>query len=174
MDSMSTVLNLKAEILINGINPYVLVKAEDSSKLIPDWRRPMPVLVQVNGRPTDPWHINMMPMGDGNFYLYLHGDMRKTSNTRVGDIVDVSIWFDRGYRNGPQHTMPVKLKKSLTENAEAENNWFKLSPSRQKEVLRYLANIKSDDVRDRNIERVMYVLSGEPDHFMGRDWVDGK
>ena len=31
-----------------------------------------------------------------------------------------------------------------------------------------------DDAKQRNLERVMHVLSGKAGHFMGRDWRDGK
>jgi hypothetical protein len=43
--------------------------------------------------------INMMPVGDGRFYLYPHGDVRKASGTAVGDRVRVEIAFDASYRN---------------------------------------------------------------------------
>ncbi len=46
----------------------------------------------------------MMPIGDGSFYLYLHGSVRKASNTKVGDKVSVEIEFDSEYQNGPMHS----------------------------------------------------------------------
>ena len=46
-----------------------------------------------------------MPIGDGSFYLYLHGDVRKSSKTKVGDIVKVRVQFDHEYTNGPMHPM---------------------------------------------------------------------
>jgi hypothetical protein len=45
-----------------------------------------------------------------------------------------------------------------------------LTPSLQKEVLRYLANLKSDAARTRNVDRVLRVLSGAKERFMARDW----
>ena len=51
-----------------------------------------------------------MPSGTGDFYLYLHGEMRRESQTRVGDVVRLSIEFDHDYRNGPQHRMPEELE----------------------------------------------------------------
>ena len=65
-------LRFKAVIEINNINPYVLVNAEQASHLKQGWRKPMPVCVRINGEPKTPWRINMMPIGDGSFYLYLH------------------------------------------------------------------------------------------------------
>lgn len=43
----------------------------------------------------------------GSFYLYLHGDVRKASTTKVGDRVHVEVSFDAEYRNGPMHPMPA-------------------------------------------------------------------
>jgi uncharacterized protein YdeI (YjbR/CyaY-like superfamily) len=48
--------------------------------------------------------------------------------------------------------------------------WNALSPSRKKEILRYFANLKSRDARERNIRRAVAVLSGSPERFMGRSW----
>ena len=140
----------------------------------PNWRKAMPVLIQVNGQPEPAWRINMMPTGDGDFYLYLHGDVRKASNTKVGDIVTVSIEFDEAYRNGPMHPVPDWFRLALNENAIATQNWLALPPSRQKEVLRYFASLKSAEAQARNIQKAMHVLSGKAGRFMAREWQDGK
>src|SRR5436853_5166 len=55
----------------------------------------------------------MMPVGDGSFYLYLHGDVRKASGTKVGDRVRVEAGFDSKYRNGPQHPVPSWFRSAL-------------------------------------------------------------
>ena len=166
-------LKLTSIIEIRGVNPYVLVTKEQAAKLKADWRKPMPVLVQVNGLPKEPWSINMMPVGNGDFYLYLHGIVRKAADVNVGDKVTVEIACDSTYQNGPQHPMPVELANSLKQNVTARANWDALSPSRQKEVLRYIASLKSQDALTRNAERALHVLSGKPGHFMGRDWHNG-
>src|SRR6267142_5890395 len=99
-------LRFRSLIEINNINPYVLVSAKRAARLQKGWRKPLPVRVRVNGRPEKPWRINMMPAGDGSFYLYLHGDVRKASKTKVGDKVDAEVAFDTKYKNGPMHPMP--------------------------------------------------------------------
>jgi len=35
-----------------------------------------------------------MPTGTGAFFLYLHGDVRRASQTSVGDLVLVVVEFD--------------------------------------------------------------------------------
>ena len=160
----------RATIELNGINPYVLVDAERARRLKTGWRRPMPVLVQVNGRPDPPWRINMMPKGDGGFYLYLHGDVREASGTKIGDSAIISLSFDATYRGGPAHTMPQSFAEGLDGDPGARAGWNALPPSRKKEILRYFDSLKSERARTRNVERALRVLGGAPEQFMGRDW----
>ena len=100
-----------AAIKMRGVNPFILVSALRASAIKPGWRKPLPVLVRTDGEPAEAWRINMMPAGDGSFYLYLHGDIRKASGTAVGDRVRVEIEFDASYQNGPQHPMPRWFKQ---------------------------------------------------------------
>lgn len=167
-------IRFSASIRIRGVNPYILVTKEQVVKVKPGWKKPMPVLVTVNGKPNPPWNINMMPVGDGNFYLYLHGVVRKSSNAKVGDTVEITIKFDKSYQNGPLHPMPDWFARVLDSNAVASKNWEALSPSRQKEILRYFHNLRSEEAQKRNLERVMNVLSGKRERFMGRLWSEGK
>jgi hypothetical protein len=169
-----SVLEFKADILINGVNPYVMINSEQASLLKENWRRPMPVFVKVNNKPDDGWRINMMPVGDGRFYLYLDGNARKASQSKVGDTVNVTVEFDALYRSGPVHAIPQLLQDALDRDSDIQARWEKLSPSRQKEVLRYLDKIKSEEIKIKNTERMINILLGNADHFMGRDWVDGK
>jgi hypothetical protein len=163
-------LRFRAKIGIRGINPYVLVGTEQAARLKPDWRKPMPVRVQIDGKPDEPWRINMMPAGDGSFFLYLHGEVRKASGSAVGDIVDVAVAFDDHYRGGPADPMPALFAEALQRLPEAQAGWDSLAPSRQKEILRYLARLKSPEAQKRNVEQAIHVLAGGKARFMGRSW----
>lgn len=167
-------LAFTAQINIHGINPYILVSEKRAVLLKSNWRKPMPVVVQINGKPDKPWHINMMPIGDGSFYLYLHEEVRKASGTKVGDRVKAEVSFDEEYRPGPQHKLSSWFKVSLSKNKKAKKAWDALIPSRQKEILRYFSGLKSKETRDRNLEKVLEVLSGKEGRFMARTWKDGK
>jgi hypothetical protein len=162
-----------AIVQMRGINPFILVSPSRVNAIKPGWRKPLPVLVRINGKPEEPWHTNMMPAGDGNFYLYLHGDMRRASGTAVGDRVRVEVGFDMNYQNGPQHPVPPWFKQALDGNPQAMRNWTALSPSRKKEVLRYFSRLTSFDARARNLAQALHVLSGEPGRFMARAWNNG-
>ena len=112
----------------------------------------------------------MMPVGDGSFYLYLHGDVRKASGTKVGDAITVELEFDGEYRSGPAHPMPSWFSDALDRNRKARQAWGGLIPSRQKEILRYFSWLKTPEAQARNVQRAIHVLSGGKARFMARDW----
>ena len=129
------------------------VVSPPSNVIKPDWRKPLPVLVRIDGHPkAKPWRINMIPTGTGAFYLYLHGSVRGASKTKVGDVVAVEIEFDSAYRGGvsidpfsPWITDP---------QCGGQTARTALTPSRKKEIVRYLTALKSDAARERNLIRV--------------------
>ncbi len=171
---MNDVLKFKAKIDVRGINPYVHISAKRAAVIKANWRRPMPVLVQVNRKPNPAWEINMMPAGHGEFYLYLHKTVRLASNTKVGDMISIELKFHDKYVTGPQHPLPNLFQELLKNSSKAHMNWDKLSPSRKKEILRNFRSLKSEDARNRNIYKAIYVLEGNKTRFMARNWEDGK
>jgi len=166
-------LRFRTRMEINKINPYVLVRANQAARLKSDWRKPMPVHVQVNGKPDTPWRINLMPVGNGDFFLYLHGHVRKASGTGVGDVVSTTLAFDDEYKSGPAHPMPPWFGHELDRNPKARRGWANLTPSRQKEIPRYFAGLKSAAARERNLRRALHVLAGGNARFMAREWNAG-
>jgi hypothetical protein len=162
-----------AVVEIRGINPFIGISASRAKKLKRGWRKPLPVLVRINGKPQDAWRTNMMPAGDGSFYLYLNGIVRAASGVSVGDLVRVEIEFDANYRSGPQHPMPPSFRQALKENPQAWNNWLALTPGRKKEILRYFAGLKSPEARAQNVAKAVHVLSGQTARFMARAWKNG-
>jgi len=170
MTDQARALRFRVRIEITGINPYVLVDARRASRLRKNWRKPMPVLVQVNGKPDAPWRINMMPRGDGSFFLYLAGVVRKASGTAVGDVVTILVRFDGAYKGGPARPMPRWFAGPLARNRRATAGWERLSPSRQKEIIRYFAALKSPAAQARNVKQALHVLAGGKARFMARDW----
>ena len=112
-------MRFRALIKIHGVNPYVLVSAKRASELKPGWRKPLPVLVQIDGKPKEPSRINMMPIGDGSFRLYLNGVIRKASGTGVGNRVDVEVRFDSKYKSGPSNPLPAWFRAALEKDPVA-------------------------------------------------------
>ena len=166
-------LRISATIAVRGINPYVLVSARHARRLQPQWRRPLPVILRIPGFPQHQWCTNLMPTGDGSFYLYLHEHMRRAAGVGVGDRIRVELQFNAAYRGGPAHSMPEWFRNALREVPLAMQNWQRLIPSRKKEILRYFASLKSAPAQARNLHRALGVLSGRSGRFMARDWQDG-
>lgn len=161
---------LVARLELAGVNPYVVVPPELAHRLRPGWRRPMPVVFRVRAAGEARWRINLMPVGEGRFYLYLNGGVRAAAGLRVGDRVALEIRFDEEYRPGPVHPMPPELQRGLDSSAAARAGWEGLPPGRQKELLRYLAALKSAASRSRNVQRALRAIRGDPIRFLGRDW----
>jgi hypothetical protein len=166
-------LRFRARIALRGINPYVSVDAEQATRLKPGWRRAMPVLVQINGQPETRCRTNLMPVGDGSFYLYLDETVRKASDTKIGDTVQVALEFDADYRGGPAEPMPRWFSIALNRNPAAKEGYAALPPSRKKELVRYLARLKTDEARARNLAQALHVLAGGKGRFMARAWNGG-
>lgn len=166
-------LRFRALIEIHEGNPYILISRVRAAALKPGWRKPLPVLVRINGQPKEAWRINLMPIGDGRFYLYLHGTVRQASCTKVGDSVTAEVAFDAAYRGGPMHPMPTWFCVPLNKNRRARKAWDDLIPSRRKEILRYFSRLKSPEARARNLARALRVLSGKRERFMARSWNKG-
>jgi hypothetical protein len=166
-------LHFTAMIRIHQANPYILVSRTRATALKAGWRKPLPVRVRINGKPVTAWRINMMPVGNGSFYLYLHGDVRRASRTKVGDRVDTEVAFDAAYRAGPTHPLPTRFRTALNKTPQALVAWRALIPSRQKEILRYLSGLKSPETLARNVRKALRVLSGKKERFMARAWRDG-
>jgi hypothetical protein len=163
-------IRFRSRIEINGINPYLLIGAKEVSQLKRQWRGPMPVRFRVSGKRDPPWRINLMPVGDGTFYLYLNGEIRKASNLKVGDLVTIEMQFDDEYKGGPLHPMPSWFGDALYQNPVAQRGWDRLTPSRQKEILRYFAGLRSVEAKQRNLQRALHVLTGGQGRFMARSW----
>jgi Bacteriocin-protection, YdeI or OmpD-Associated/Domain of unknown function (DUF1905) len=167
-------LRISATIAVRGINPYVPVSAEQARCLMPQWRRPLPVILRIARLPQHRWCTNLMPVGDGTFYLYLHDHIRRAATVGIGDRIRIELQFNAAYKGGPAHPMPKWFRDALRQAPAAQQNWQCLSPSRKKEILRYFASVKSSAAQTRNLDRAMRVLSGQRDRFMARNWEHGR
>jgi hypothetical protein len=166
---MATV-HFRARILIKGINPFIIVSQKRAKILGVQSRGAAPITVRVNGAPQGGVKTNLMPRGDGSFYLYLNATMRKAGQSDVGKVVDLHLAADPTYRAGPAHPMPALFIAALANDAAAAEGWSKLAPSRKKEILRYFATLKAPTTLERNVVKAIEVLSGKRARFMARQW----
>jgi hypothetical protein len=154
----------KAKLDIIGINPFVFVPETILSTLFKDAGRDkghIPVCGLVNGKPYEQTLLRYQ----GEWRLYINTTMLPYSPKKIGEIIEVSIEFDQRDRTLQPHP---ELIKALAQNKEAKAVFEGLPPSRQKEIMRYITNLKTAETREKNIKRAIGFLLGE-NRFMARD-----
>jgi hypothetical protein len=155
--------SFSAKIQIIGINPYVLLPADLLKHIFHKVGKDKGAIpIKLNIGKED--FIQNLVKYSGKWRLYLNGPMRKAAAKDVGDIIKIKIDFDPKKRTTPVHP---KLKKVFAENKEAKTAFDKLSPSRQKEILRYINNLKSEESVEKNIKRAIEHLINNGS-FVGR------
>ena len=140
-----------------GINPVVDPPENILMKLFEQAGRskgPIPVCGKVNGAGFTQTLIKYQ----GAWRLYINSKMLKDSGLSVGETAQIDIAFDPQPRNVP--TSPA-LDVALSKDKKARARFDALSPSRQKEILRYLDSLKSAESIDKNVVRIIKHLRGE-------------
>jgi hypothetical protein len=157
-------MSFSAEICIIGVNPYVLVPQkvlDDIFAKAGKNKGAIPVKGSINGHNF----IQTLVKYSGKWRLYINTSMRKSAGIDVGDMAEILIEYD----NQPRlFSMHEKLKKALDENQKAKEVFYRLNSSRQKEIIRYINFLKSEEAVDKNVKRAIDHLLGN-DRFVGRD-----
>ena len=157
-------VSLAAKNQIVGVNPYVLLPSailKDIFQKAGKDKGAIPVQLKIGGKDF----IQNLVKYSGKWRLYLNTPMRKAARKDVGDAIDIQIDFDPKPRTTPMHP---KLKKAFKENQIAKKAFEKLSPSRKKEILRYINFLKSEESVEKNIQRaIARLIKSKP--FIGRE-----
>jgi hypothetical protein len=114
----------------------------------------LPVKATLQGKPFE---ANVMRYR-GAWRLYLNGVMRKRAGVKVGQRVKVSLRHDLKPRLTP---MPPAFAAALSKDRRAKAAFEALAPSRRKELLRYLGNLKREESLRLNIGRMKRYLKGK-------------
>jgi len=149
---------------IIGINPFVFVPSRILNKIFLQAGKdkgPVPVCGTVNKNPFSQTLVKYK----GDWRLYINTSMVKDSPKRIGETLKITIAFDPVERTQAPHP---EFSNALKKNLPAKKVFEKLSPSRQKEIIRYLSSLKSEESVVKNIERAIGFLSGK-NRFIGRD-----
>jgi len=163
MNKLSS-FTFSAKIEIIDINPYVVLPVSVLENIFTQANKtkgPIPIKGTINKHPF----IQTLVKFRGEWRLYLNTPMRTGSITKVGDTAIFSIAFDPELREIP---MNPTLKKALKENAAAKNIFDSLRPSLQKEIVRYISFLKTEESIDRNVDNAIQFLLGKK-RFIGRD-----
>ena len=161
----SSMQKFSAEIYKIGINPVVDLPERVLSAIFRQAGKdkgPIPVRGILNGAEFTQTLVKYA----GAWRLYINGPMLKDSGLRVVDTGKVEIEFDPRPREIP---MPPRLGAELQKRPNARTAFELLPASRQKEIVRYIASLKSEGSIERNVARVISQLSGaddEPPAFM--------
>ena len=148
--------SFSAKIQIIGVNPHVLIPSAVLKYIFQKAGKDkgaIPVKLKIGGKNF----IQNLVKYSGKWRLYLNKPMRKAAGNDVGDMINVKIDFDPKPRTTPIHP---KLKKAFKENKAAKKAFDNLSPSRQKEILKYINFLKSEKSVDKNIQKAITHLKG--------------
>jgi hypothetical protein len=154
----------RAEIEIIGINPFVFVPDKILQQIFKQAgkdRGHIPIKGTING---DPYKQTLVKYS-GDWRLYINTSMLGNSPKRLGEIIEISVFFDMESR---EIKPPEDFVKALSKNKKAKTLFDSLPASRKFEIVRYLANLKTEDALKRNIKRAINFLLGK-ERFIGRD-----
>lgn len=157
-------LSFKAEINIIGINPFVFVPDKILEKIFKQAGKQKGA-IPVKGLINNNAYRQTLVRYDNAWRLYINTTMLKDSPKRIGEMIAVEIVFDHEPRD--IETPPLFIK-ALKANKTASAVFQSLSPSLQKEIIRYLARLKTRQSLEDNTTRAIQFLLGK-ERFIGRD-----
>jgi hypothetical protein len=156
--------SFKATIEIIGINPFVFVPDKILKQIFLQAAKDRGH-IPIKGTINDKAFTQTLVKYQGAWRLYINTTMLPKSPQRIGEKIQVSIAFDPSDRSIQPHP---KWLKALKANRPAKSVFDGLSASKQKEIVRYIASLKTEESVDRNIQRAIDFLLGKG-RFVGRD-----
>jgi len=157
-------LSFQAKILIIGVNPYVLLPERVLKEIFRQANKTKGA-IPIRGTLDGHSYIQNLVKYSGQWRLYLNTPMRKAAGKDVGDRIQVKVEYDPEKRIVPIHP---KFLNALKRNKKARETFETLSPSRQKEIVRYIGFLKNEESVDRNVRKAIHFLLGQV-RFIGRD-----
>ncbi|MFC6635182.1 YdeI/OmpD-associated family protein [Microbulbifer taiwanensis] len=142
-----------------GINPCVDLPLSVSQAF--DMRGYIPVRGLIN---RESFHINLVPIGEGRHRLFLNSDIRRRAGVDVGSRIQVHLEIDQSPKQEP---VPGAFAYALENSPQARLVWDQLSPSRRKEILRYLNQAKREETLKKNIDKAIHLLMGDEESLGG-------
>jgi len=94
----------------------------------------------------------------GAHRLYINEAMQRHAGIKPGDKVTITLCYDSVPRLEP---VPTLFAQAMKKEKRAQEAFEKLAPSRKKEILRYLNNLKTEETLKRNTTIVVHYLSGK-------------
>ncbi len=164
MNKTRNTVCFNATIDIIGINPFVFVPEPILNDLFSEFGKnkgPVPVKGTINGKAYQQTLVKFA----GEWRLYINTKMLPKSPERIGELIEISIELDFSDRTIHPHP---KLVQALHDNPKANAVFESLAPSLQNEIVRYIANLKTEVSVERNVLKAIGFLLGK-ERFIGRD-----
>lgn len=145
--------NFKAKICKTGINPYVSVPLQVTREL-PAVKGYIPIKGKINDHP---FTQTLVPVKNAKYRLFVNGPMLKGTGLTVGKTAAFTIEHNQFPVTADTIAMPPSFKKQLDQH-KLLLAFRSLGNYRQKEILRYLNNLKTQEALQRNIDKVIVSL----------------
>ncbi|MGC4102200.1 YdeI/OmpD-associated family protein [Ferruginibacter sp.] len=136
-----------------GINPCVEVPLRITAKMTAT-KGYIPVKGKIG---SHAFEQTLVPVKNAAYRLYVNGIMLAGAHVKTGDTVRFSI---EQHLTPKTFAMPAALRKKLVQHHLLEV-FKKLSAYRQKEILRYIAALKTAEARQRNMEKIIKMLASK-------------
>lgn len=156
--------HFKAQIEIIGVNPFVFVPVDILHELFELHNKnkgPIPIRGAINGNA----YRQTLVKFKGEWRLYINTVMLNNSPKRIGEIIELSVELDTAGRLLTPHP---KLVGALKSNPAAKRKFDAQPPSLQKEIIRYISFLKTEESIDKNVSRAINFLLGK-ERFIGRE-----
>jgi hypothetical protein len=144
----------EARIYKVGINPCVKVPQAISKAMVAS-KGYIPVRGKIN---THRFIQTLVPVKGEGYRLYVNAPMLKGAQARVGDRVQIEI-----EQGTARQLAPPPMKPDFKRKLQTSGLWrayANLTPSRRKEILKYMSFLKAKDSINRNIDKVLTQLRG--------------
>lgn len=148
-------LHFKAKIYKTGINWCVDVPSKIAEQLEKEKG-----YIRIKGLINDfEFKTNLVPVKNAPHRLYVNGLMMKGGKTGLGKVASFDIEQNK-VKIELEYPFPFALKKSLTQHGLTKD-FTALSPTRKKDILKYLYYIKTEETLLKNIEKVILQLNNK-------------
>lgn len=153
-----------ADLKLIGINPYVLIPENILNNIFIQAGKDkgnIPVCGFINDLPYTQTLLKYM----GEWRLYVNLKMLPNSTKRIGETISVTIELDKKARTIEMHP---KFASALENDIDAKRRFENLTPSLQKEIIRYLSFLKKEETLIKNVDLAIGFLKGE-NKFIARN-----
>ena len=146
----------RAQIQRQGPNPYVDVPERVSGAFAHHARSGrISVEGTLNGTSV---RTTLVPVGNRRHRLYVNGGIRAAAGVDVGDTVS----FELKSTSRDQVALPEDLDAALESAEEARAAFNALSPSRRRELVRYIDDARTASTRAKRVQRTVEHTLGKP------------